>query len=503
MEGATLTINFRDDSSNIPQSPAATPQQGTAPSSSLVQDQQRAITEAGGAGNLASRNQVTTQSASSAPPPAATVTTVPVAPSVPVPTVTTASGMPTGEAALALSVQKIVAADPTATAEEIARLLGGGVTANQVRGMMAGTGPAAPPAAIPPAPASPAANPPPVRSTVDDLVAQTRELWDRDLVASTRQMWDNDSREQEVRARTAASANQRPEAPYVPTPPPLSPQQQIEEAERRAPPRQAPDLGGQVQSTVNSIAHLMHMGGPLGSAAAGAITAGASVPGVASAIGAAAPALATAAPFVAAAAAGVGISVGLATAAFRAVEGTAERAIGNTLGLSPDVSSAAAQAEVRQLMANQRTARILGNEAADFLSARSVIRTEAQTARDLLMEGPLQQLNNILNLQAEATSGFRQLLESIPAPIRNAGTRTAFSSFLNFITPGRLPGMPGLGTVFDTLSFLGSFAPKPAKPDVGLSGIVPERPRLPAPFNTENWVERDRQRLNGRPTPAF
>lgn len=478
MEGATLNIRFQDDTAGVPQSPATTPQQGTS-APSLVQGQQDAITAAGGVANVAARNLEAAHTASQ-PLPVATVPSpsVPqpfVAPVTPLPpAVTTAAQAPVGEAALVRTVQQLQAADPRATAEELARLLGGGITTSQVQRMMAGASAPTPTAPPPVTPSVPA----PVRSTTEDLVESTRRMWSDNLASSTAEMWQRETQENEARARNRVLQTNLPTE--APRPPPLGREAMIQEGESRAPPRQGEQerrrIENRVEASLGQITALASQFGRVPAAIAGTVTAAAGMPGVAGAIGAAAPALITAAPFIAAATAAIGVPAA-AIGSLQAIAQTAQQQIG---GLSPAVASAEAQAEIRQLLANQRTAARLGDEVAANIGARSSISASLQGLRDSLVEGPLRDLNDNLKALGKVVEFIDKTVGGIPDESRAAATSIAFGRFLDGI-------MPGLGSLFGmgTAARLGGGKDGEDHKNVHNVFIdIPKRPDLPPPFGS-------------------
>lgn len=457
MDGATLTINFRDDSTGTPQSPAATPQQGgvSNPVAGLVDSQQQQITQA-----RSQQGQVT-QSASASVPPAASVVSVPVSAPIPTPAITTAStSMPTGDAALAANVRSIAAADPRATAEEIAKLLGGGLTANQVRGMLGGSSPPPPTSSTPPV-TPPTA--PPVASTVDSLVADTRKLWDRDLAASTADMWEKEGREASRTASTSAATSTKPyddidllirrnKRIAAETQSSLNEEDNRRKNEREHDSR----IASGVQSSLGQITALASQFGRVPGAIAGAVTSTMAIPGVASALGSAAPMIASAAPFIAAATAGIGIPL----AAGSVIEGIQRQAASQIGGLSGPVTIANAQAEVRQLMANLRTSERIGSEVAKGVAISSVARAARQEARDTGGGFFLDSWNSIKYVFTGLTIGLQQNLAAITGNTEQMKHLMNLQKELYEATKGLDPNQ-----------------------SYGLFQIVPKRPKLPPPFS--------------------
>lgn len=467
MDGATLTIAFRDDSPQAQGSPATTPQGGGSGStSSHVEDQQRAITQAGGVGQRAQQGYsqaTTTSSASAAQTAIATASTVPAA--TPLPTPIATASQSNSESGLAQSIQRIVAADPKATADEIAKLLGGGVGVREVERMMR---PAAPPAE--PIPTSPAQ---PVNSGDDLIFPEDRRRVEADRwIESERQRFAQEAESE------AATAHQQREAAArnIPRPPPLNREQILAEGARNAPPLpKVEDVSGQVQSTVNAISHFAHMAGPLGSAVAGVANSAVALPGIAGALGAAAPGLVAAAPYVGVALAAAAVP----TAMVAAANNEANRAISVSREYSPEVIGAEAAANIRQIQADIRSAQRLGDEAARIVDARGRTSTALQGIRDQLSEGPLRDIGNFQNLGATFAESVNKILEAVPDPVKSNATRAILFSTMDML-------FPGAGTLLAGSSLLGGLLPTPPQPSMGLVGIIPKTPELPPPFNKGN-----------------
>lgn len=491
MDGATLRIEFKDDSPQSGQgSPATTPQgSGANAPAPHVEDQQRAITQAGGVGRQAEQRYseaTTTSSASVSQPAIATAATVPV--SAPLPTPVATSSQPiSGEAGIAAAVQKIVAADPRATAEEIAKLLGGGVGVRQIERMM---NPGPPPSEpIPNPPAQPRATNP--SQAVDDLIfpADLRRVEADRWIESERQRFQQEAEEESARQRQQQEAAAR----NIPRPPPLTRDQILAETERNAPPVQNQPLNvtSQVQTTVNAISHFAHMAGPLGSAVAGVANTAVALPGVAQAIGAAAPGLVAAAPYVAIAAAAAAIPA----AAVSVVTNEANRAISVSRQFSAEVVGAEAQADVRQVLADMRSARVVGDEAAQLVDARSRARTALQGVRDRISEPILEdfaQFNNavakfadLINNATDESPFWRGFVRGFSgAATDEAGTAAFGPAYWIYKLTGNIFGSP----------------PEDSPGSAGLMGIVPIRPDLPAPFNEDNSSRVQRITTKGLPS---
>lgn len=467
MDGATLNINFRDESLQGQGSPAQTPQAGgTTAAPSLVEQQQQAITQAGGVRQRAEQQYsqaTTTTSASIAQPSVATAATVPVA--TPLPTPISTAVQPSGEAALAQSVQRIVGADPKATAEEIAKLLGGGIGARDVERLMR---PAPPPAEPIP---SPPVQPTTVRPSqaVDSLIfpADLRRADADRWIESERQRFAQEQREEAVRQRQQQEAAAR----NIPRPPPLSREQILSEAEANAPPVQNAPLNvtSQVQTTVNAISHFAHMAGPLGSATAGLVNTAVAMPAVAQALGTAAPALVAAAPYVALAAAAAAVPV----AAGATLVNEANRAIAVSRQFSPEVIGAEAQAGVRQIMADIRSAQRLGDEAAQLVDARSRASAAVQGIRDILSEPVLGDFARFNNAIARAAETLNNLADRNPTASEELVRKAVDTLGTSLFGPGYL-FYKGVGGVFGK--------PSETFATIGLTGAIPNRPKLPPPF---------------------
>lgn len=468
MEGATLTIALRDESNQGQGSPATTPQAGSAPhTAALTEDQQKAITAAGGIGRAAEQGYSQATTSTSVPQPAvATAATVPVAAPLPTPIATATQGG--GADALSQSIQKIVSADPKATAEEIAKLLGGGTTAREVERLMQPM--AAPPQPIPTIPVQ--AQQTPFAQSLENL----NLVFPFTDLEPTRINPLQDFERQQQATRDAAARN-------IPRPPPLSREQILEESERSAPPVLSGPLNvtSQVQTTVNAISHFAHMAGPLGSAAAGVANAAVAIPGIAQAIGTAAPALVAAAPYVALAAAAAAIPA----TAIAVTNNEANRAIAVSRQFSSEVIGAEAQADVRQILADMRSARVVGDEAAQLVDARSRSRAALQGVRDRLSEPLLEDFAQFNNAVAKMADAVNRFLETNPSASRA-------------VSQGVIDAAGGLtfGAAYWAYKLTGNLFGK--SPDdfagaTGLLGIVPQRPNLPFPF-TEGGVE-DVQRI--------
>jgi hypothetical protein len=466
VDGATLSILFRDESTGTPQSPAATPQQGTS-QSSITDQQIQAITAAGGiasqvtkAGGWSSPSAVSPSVVSTPPPTAAPVGELPA--------ITTAAQPLTGEAALTRTVQQLSQSDPRATAEELAKLLGGGVTAAQVRSMMAGS---PVPVASSPPPVAPVATPP-VKSTVDSLVEDTKKLWGQDLVASTKDMWEQEAIDKQ-RQVDAETAKRRTPPPSPMAEPPRQRETDDTDAVIRATKAHDERTAAGVQASLGQITALASQFGRLPGAIAGAVTASTAIPGVASSMAGAFPALASAAPFIGATTAAAAVPA----AVIAGIQGAALTAQQQIQGLSPQTALAQAQAEVRQLLANVRTSERLGAEVAANVTARSQIGASAQGIRDQILKGPLQDLNANLSLFGKFMANLNSGLESLPE-----GTKNEF--FTGVVRAALGPIGAALATGRGINDLLGGDSDVPDKmygTAAGMWGdLLP--PELPAPF---------------------
>jgi hypothetical protein len=218
----------------------------------------------------------------------------------------------------------------------------------------------------------------------------------------------------------------------------------------------------------------------MGSAVAGTVNTLIQQPGMAQQIGQAMPALATMAPAVAVAAAGIGIDY----AAYKALVATADRAIGQVQGLSPEVAGAEAQANVRQLLANLQTSRVLGDELATLVTARSRLSAGTQGLRDVVAEPFLKDLGNATSLFAQGAEKLNQFLQNNPA-VKEAGQgwlqTMVYASF----------GLLGLG--FKGLAIGGELL-KPDANDIKDRNPITywnnnlHMPKLPAPFTETDQV---------------
>lgn len=375
MDGATLTIRFQDDSSPGANGLSSTPlvgQEQLSEAQQLVLQQQAAITAAGGVRGSITEG-TTTASASIAQPTAPTVVQQPV----PAAVVQTQTTTQQGGDPLGLAIQQIVGADPRATAAEIAKLLGGGITERQVQGYISQGQQVVQPASVQPAITSPVQ---PEIGFAPDIVSDTKAMWEKEAIERDRQSRAEDEARRQSDLDYLDSLRKPPPPPV--TPPPVqfkTPKEQ-----------EAPDTSGMAQASVSAISHLAHMGGPLGSAAASVANATAAVPGVAAAAGSVLPGLAAAAPYIALASA----TLAVPAAALYTMESIAQTARGQAQGFSPALAGAEALVNVRQILANQRTASILGDELAEFATQRSRFNTAAQGTRDRLFEGALNDFNS-------------------------------------------------------------------------------------------------------------
>lgn len=191
------------------------------------------------------------------------------------------------------------------------------------------------------------------------------------------------------------------------------------------PPPVPPSISDAAQSlnqTLNSMGGLDRIGGMIGgnvgatvgNLAQTAITtlpqllpAGATATGPLAALAANAGPIAAGAGLVAAAAA-------IPLAAGYAALNEAERALQISRQYSPDVARAQAEADVRQVMADMRTSRRLGDEAADYLTARSRLSTGFQGVRDIVSEPVLKDLNTALTTLGNFFTSLNTLSSKFP-----------------------------------------------------------------------------------------
>lgn len=454
MDEATLTIRFKDESSVGPAGVATTSPfySGSDPGTVKVADQQNAITQAGGVGAMAAKNQGSGGAAGQAmaPVPPAAPLAVP-----PINVGASQSGDP-----LLQTTRQLIGADPNVTVAELQKFLG--IPTGRAQELFAAAsvppgGQAAPttPLAVPPS----SQQPTPPADDLNVLIARNRRL----------------AQEESDRLAAQDAALRPPPAPVTPPPqipgmpgaPPVEPNQE--------------SVRG-VQSAVNSIAHLAQMGGPLGSAFGGVATAAAGMPGVGAAIASSAPALAVAGPVIAAAAAALAVPA----AGALTLSSIAQTARGQIQGLSPEVAAAEAEANVRTLMANLRTSRRLGDEVSDFIATRSRASSAAQGIRDTFAEPLIRDFNNIQNVLA---TGLEQLDKTINRNQRFSegfgwGFRQGLLRSLDVI-------LPGTGIQLQALSALGGALPKPelSPGDNPLTFYknMP-MPTLPAPFEEGGFV---------------
>lgn len=184
----------------------------------------------------------------------------------------------------------------------------------------------------------------------------------------------------------------------IPKPPPLSREQLLAEAEAKPPPVQGERPGmGEVVSTAAQFGQMIGRAQQIQSAAQG-IASGSAL----GAAGGITSLLASAGP----AAAGIAGAIGLPLLAAHTLSSIAETARNQVRNLSPEAASAEAEANVRQIMANMRTSRILGDEVATIVQSRSRLSAAAQGIRDTAAEPFLRQFG-------EGQRTLAVLLESI------------------------------------------------------------------------------------------
>lgn len=413
-----------------PQIPGA----GQVPGASLASDFHQRVSSTGlpepGAGSAAApaAPEVPSLSGPSVAQPSGPLTDAPQ-PAAATPS-TTISGQ--GDPLLE-TVRQITSADPSVTAAEIQKALG--IEAKRAAALMSAmVPPATPLAATVPAPSIPPTAPLAAPTPTPTVSAPAP-------VAA---------------ASPAPAAPSEPPKPdrgeAIPKPPPLSREQQLEESERRAPPvvqPQMPDSGEPyskdtaqaVSGIVNGIASTAaKLGGPLGGAEARILSGMA--PQLAAAAGAS-PSLAgfaTIAGPLAAIPAGIGAGIAFTLGVERALLNEGERARSLIGGFSPEVSRAEAEADVRQIMANLRTSRRLGDEVAEIVEGRSRLSTSLQGLRDIATEGVLRDFGNVIGALAGAAENLNKFVENSPRTqkvIQESISQSLFSSFF-----------PGLGHLF-------------------------------------------------------
>lgn len=410
MEGATLNIKFTDETVGG-KGPATTPIAGSPDQGDPnVAATQQAITQGGGVGSYtASKNPPPSPLA---PLPTATTYQVPEQQVVTVPSVgtTTASSDP-----LLNTVSGIVKADPNVTVEELAKALGLKLSqAQNLYNQAIGVGtppstqpvpasPVPPPGSVPPLPPSPI-QPPPVPPPV---AAVTPPL-------------------------------PPPTAPPIhgqPTPPPVV---------QPATPPTPTDAAQGVQNTIQAISELARQGGPLAGAVASLGQATMDIPGVASGIGTALPAAAAAAPYVALATAAIAVP----TAVAYSIDRIYDTARGQLQGLDPNVARAEAEANIRQIMANFRTSRVLGDEVAEGIEIQSRRSAVLQGLRDTFSEIPLQRMNN-------AAKGFNALLETLDKFADSKFGKAATQGTADALYNQMLASLGATGLAIKLLEFVG------------------------------------------------
>lgn len=170
----------------------------------------------------------------------------------------------------------------------------------------------------------------------------------------------------------------------LPKPPPLSREQLLAEAEAKPPPVQGggQPAVGEVVSTAAQFGQMIGRAQQIQSAAQG-IASGSAL----GAAGGITSLLASAGP----AAAGIAGAIGLPLLAAHTLSSIAETARNQVRNLSPEAASAEAEANVRQIMANMRTSRILGDEVATIVQSNARLSAAAQGIRDTAAEPFLRQ----------------------------------------------------------------------------------------------------------------
>lgn len=443
MEGATLTIAFKDEST-----PGASGSAGTSALPSAqnqaeqqLQDQLKALIAGGGVAVVSAKNLQVTTASSPSLPIASTQVQVPVTQPLPSPAVST-TAMPSGESALAQSIQTIQAADPKATAKEIAELLGGGITQNQVQRYLNQGYQQQAPTVTPPKPLVTPTNQP---DEVERMISGLKQHSADDLVKSTLDTWKTETAQQEEAAKKAQDlARKPPPAPLAEPPvvkvPIIGPT--------------AEEAAAGAQATVNALAHFAHGFGPLGSAAAGVATSTLAIPGVASAVAGAAPALIAAAPVIAVAGAATAVPYTMG----RVVEGAIQSARMQISGLSGEVVAAEANASIRQFIQNVRTAQRIGPEVAESTTISSIAAAARQELRDTTVSAFSDPWNNIKTVFTGLLIGVQQ---NIAALTGNKESMDRLNELMRDLLNNTLPG---------------------GQQALGLYGIIPENPQLPPPF---------------------
>ncbi len=230
------------------------------------------------------------------------------------------------------------------------------------------------------------------------------------------------------------------------------------------------ELRNRVLQVANTAAEAAGMAGPVGSATAGVLQRLATV--LPAGAGAAIPAgVAAALPLVGIAAAGFAIPA----AGVAALVSAAETARGQARGLSPELAEAEAQANVRQILANMRTARRLGDELSDFTTARSRLSAAVQGVRDIVIEGPLEELNGNLKLLAQAMEALQQAADRFPEATKQAG-----SDFVRILLNTLFPTFQA-GTVFSLTGKLSNWLDKQQSQSLGMLDWFHAQPHLPLP----------------------
>lgn len=460
MEGATLNIRFIDESAGG-KGPSVTPIQGSqGDGSSSVQQTQDAITQAGGVGNFVNTDTTPQSLPSTQPVPSPSTFQVPSTSSLPVPPVSTTT---TGSDPLLGTVSKIVQADPQVTVDEIAKALGIKLSqAQSLYNQVIGVGvppsptPSVPTPSVPPASTSPPPVPPvgPVTPPVPP-----------------------------------PPSNLVPPA-LPPTPPPIGVTPPPLPTVPTANPLASPTAQG-VQNTVQALTQIAGQGGPLAAAVGGIANAAANVPGVASAVGAAVPGLAMAAPYVALA----GAAIAVPAAAAYTMEQIYQTARGQLQGLDPRVAQAEAEANIRQIIANFRTSRILGDEIAEGVEISSRRSAALQGLRDSFSEVPLQRLN-------DAATGLNRILEGLDKFFGEGAGRLAAQGISGgAYNAGLMLMFGGLGgAAIMGLQGLGASAPKEPVDPVEPWANRP-MPPLPFPFD-KGPIKLDRS-LSEHGRPGF
>ncbi len=190
-----------------------------------------------------------------------------------------------------------------------------------------------------------------------------------------------------------------------------------------------------------------------GTAVATAGAAGASTAGTTALAGFAATAASLAGPLALAASA-----IAVPVAAATSLSAIAEQIRGDIGGLSPEVAQANAEANVRQTLANARTAERLGDEIASITESRSRLETSLQGIRDVLAEPVLSRLAGAqqgVSVIAELTNRSTQENAFAISAIQSVVDKSVAST-LNTLFPGAsllTDALAGIATIAERFGF--------------------------------------------------